>query len=142
MSQDEAINHIRNGRICGFVEVSLFTPDNQIHRFLDLPPLCAREIITRKELKGKQKLIAERRSLLKCGQTTIVSKFAVENTVIDTDLFNWYIENGIQVSRLETIIQFSENKTFKVLHLTDFVQFFFVYTFLLRNGLETLPKAG
>ena len=113
-SETEAIHFILNRKIVGFCECSLYVPEDKIADFLELPPLFVREKVERGDLKGNQKLIAENRNALNNGQTTIVSKFAADDIVINTDLLIWYIENGLKVKEIKTIIQFKENLAFSV----------------------------
>lgn len=114
MSESEAVEFIKQRKIVGFVECSLYVPDDKIEQFLEFPPLFVKEVVTVNHLKGNQKLVAQNRNSLGSGQPTIMAKFSADDIVIGTELFNWYLQAGLKLKRLSTILQFRENLAFGV----------------------------
>ena len=136
MSETEAVQFIMEGHMVGFVECDLFVPDDQISKFSILPPFCVKETVHLENLKGKQKIVAENRQSLHAGQSTVLSKMTADDIVITTDLFNWYLENGIQLKKLKKVIQFHKNLAFGVsafFCISDFS--LLIYYICFRNGL-------
>lgn len=96
------------------MECDIEVPEERLEEWLDLPPLLTRQTVKLTDLKGQQRVIAENRQAIPPhGREVVMSVFRVSQTVVSTDLLQYYLNQKLTVTNVTRVLQFSENKCFQ-----------------------------
>lgn len=113
-TEETLLKAILDGKVFGFAEVDVSTPDDVIEEYKDFlfPPLIVRKEITDEMICPfmKEKLLEQNR---KHTKETIVQCFHAENHLLMTNLIQFYHNRGLKISNLRRFVQYVPGKPFE-----------------------------
>ncbi|MCP4597141.1 hypothetical protein [Neptuniibacter sp.] len=105
VTEQRVVELIRAKKLFGFAEVDIRVPETLYDYFAEWPPLFAKQKLGAEDLDPRQKAFAEKHGLLKTPNLNLVSVMEAKKTVIHTDLLIWYLEHGLEVTRVHSLTQ-------------------------------------
>ena len=102
------------GVIFGYVQCDLAVPDELKSKFAIFPPTFKNTEVGRNDIENYMKNYAIENETLKYPQKTLISSFKLENGTVITPLFNFYMESGLQCSKIYRFVQYSPRKCFSI----------------------------
>ena len=96
----------------GYVQCDLSVPDKLKAKFSNFPPIFKNIDVTRNDIEEYMKTHAEENDLLKQPQRMLISSFKFSNGTIMTPLFNFYLDLGLQCTKIHRFVQYTAHIVF------------------------------
>ena len=106
LSRDSLLAKIKDGSLFGYVQCDLVVPD------ANFPPIFKNTEVGRDDIGDYMKNYAIENEMLKHPQGMLISSFKLENGTVITPLFNFYMELGLQCTKIYRFVQNSPRKCF------------------------------
>ena len=117
LSTDSLLAKIKDGSLFGYVQCDLVVPDELKSKFANFPPIFKNTEVGRNHIGDYMKNYAIENEMLKHPQRMLISSFKLENGTVITPLFNFYLELGLQCTKIYRFVEYSPRKCF-----SNFVQ--------------------
>ena len=112
LSTDSLLEKIRDGSLYGYIQCDLVVPDELKAKFSNFPPIFKNTDVGRNDIGEYMQNYAIENDLLKHPQRMLISSFKLENGSIITPLFNFYMELGLQCTKVYRFVQYLPRKCF------------------------------
>ena len=112
VSTDSLLAKIKDGSLFGYVQCDLIVPDELKSKFANFPPIFKNTEVGRNDIGDYMKNYAIENEMLKDPQRMLISSFKQENGTVITPLFNFYMELGLQCTKIYRFVQYSPRKCF------------------------------
>lgn len=116
-SYDGMVDDIRSGKLFGFLECDIKTPDHLKDHFAEMPPIFKNIIIdpSKRELIGDYMFqYNESRGDMKSKKSRkLISSYFGERQVIYVPLPIWYLDHGLEITKMYSFIKAKSNTPFK-----------------------------
>ena len=113
MTEADIIRHINSGDIFGALEVDLQVPQQLKDHFQEMTPIFKNTIIRKEDIgEHMQEFLTETGKTFKDTKYLIGSMFG-QKILLITPLLKWYIEHGVEVSKIYQVIEFSPARAFQ-----------------------------
>ena len=112
LSTDSLLEKIRDGSLYGYIQCDLVVPDELKAKFSNFPPIFKNTEIGSNDIGEYMKKYAIENDLLKHPQRMLISGFKQENCSIITPLFNFYMELGLQCTKVYRFVRYLPRKCF------------------------------
>ena len=107
LSTDFLLAKIKDGSLFGYVQCDLVVPDELKSKFANFPPIFKSTDVGRDDIGDYMKNYAIENEMLKHPQIMLISSFKLENGTVITPLFNFYMELGLQCTKIYRFVQYS-----------------------------------
>ena len=112
LSTDFLLEKIRDGSLYGYIQCDLVVPDELKATFPNFPPIFKNTEVGRNDIGEYMQNYAIENDLLKHPQRMLIFSFKLENGSIITHLFNFYMELGLQYTKVYRFVQNLPRKCF------------------------------
>ena len=112
LSTDSLLEKIRDGSLYGYIQCDLVVPDELKAKFSNFPPIFKNTDVGRNDIGEYMQNYAIGNDLLKHPQRMLISSFKLENGSIITPLFKFYMELGLQCTKVYRFVQYLPRKCF------------------------------
>ena len=112
LSTDSLLAKIKDGSLFGYVQCDLVVPDELKSKFANFPPIFKNTEVGRNDIGDYMKNYAIENEMLKHPQRMLISSFKLENGTVITPLFNFYLELGLQCTKIYRFVEYSPRKCF------------------------------
>ena len=103
---------IKDGSLFGYVQCDLVVPDELKSKFANFPPIFKNTEVGRNDIGDYMKNYAIENEMLKHPQRMLISSFKLEIGTVITPLFNFYLELGLQCTKIYRFVEYSPRKCF------------------------------
>ena len=104
---------IKEGSLFGYVQCDLVVSDELKSKFANFPPIFKNTEVGGNDIGDYTKNYAIENEMLKHPQRMLISSFKLENGTVITHLFNFYMDRGLQCTKIYRFVQYSPRKCFK-----------------------------
>ena len=112
LSTDSLLAKIKDGSLFSYVQCDLVVPDELKSKFANFPPIFKNTEVGRNDIGDYMENYAIENEMLKNPQRMLISSFKLENGTVKTPLFNFYLEHGLQCTKVYRFVQYSPRKNF------------------------------
>ena len=112
LSTNSLVQIIRNEKMFGYVQCDLSVPDELKAKFSNFPTIFKNIDVFRNDIGEYMKTYAEENDLLKQSQRMLISSFKLTNGTLITPLFNFYLDLGLQCTKIHRFVQYTPHKVF------------------------------
>ena len=112
LSTDSFLAKIKKGSLFGYVQCNLVVPDELKSKFANFPPIFKNTEVGRNDIGDYKKNYATENEMLKHTQRMLIYSFKLENGTVKTPLFNFYLELGLQCTKIYRFVQYTPRKCF------------------------------
>ena len=112
LSTDSLLAKINDGSLFGYVQCDLIVPDELKSKFANFPPIFKNIEVGRNDIGDYMKNYTIENDMLKPPQRMLISSFKLENETVITPLYNFYMELGLQCTKIYRFVQYSPRKCF------------------------------
>ena len=98
---------IKDGSLFGYFQCDLIVPDELRSKFANFPPIFENTEVGRDDIGDYLKNYAIENEMLKHPQRILISSFKLENGTVITALFNFYLELGLQRTKIFRFVQYT-----------------------------------
>ena len=113
LSAKSLVQNIRNELIFGYMQCDLSISDKLKAKFSNFPPIFKNIDVSRNDIGEYMKTYMEEIDLFKQPQRMLISSFKLNNGTFITPLFNFYLDLGLQCTKICRFIQYTPRKVFK-----------------------------
>ena len=110
LSTDSLLPKKKDGSLFGYVQCDLVVTDELKSKFAKFPPIFKNAEVGRNDFGDYKKNYAIENEMLKHPQRMLISSFKLENGTVITPLFNFYMELGLQCTKIYRFVQNSPRK--------------------------------
>ena len=104
------INAIRQGKLFGMVECDIMTPESLKPRLAEFPPIFKNTQINRTDIGRFMASYCEKNNVLKKPSRMLISSFYADKILLITPLLKYYLELGLNVTKIHTVIEFPDHQ--------------------------------
>ena len=111
VSDAEFISAVKTGRFKGIAKVDIKTPEAARQKYLkwNFPPLAVKRVVTKDMVYEKLRAKFEKFD----SKPQLTLGFDDENTILCSDLLKYYLENGLQITKIHYFVEYNHNKVFQ-----------------------------
>ena len=96
----------------GSVLCNLIVPNQLKSEFANFPPIFKNTVVGKNDIGDYMKKYAIENEMLKHPQRMLISSFKLENGTVITHLFNFYLELGLQCTKIYRLVQYTPKECF------------------------------
>ena len=100
------VEAVRTGKLFGFVECSISTPDHLKPKFSEFPPVFKNAQISREDVGDFMRAYCEESGALKRPSRLLISSYSAEKVVLITPLLKYYLELGLEVTDISLVVEY------------------------------------
>ena len=100
LSADSLLAKMKEESFSGYVQCDLVVPDELQSKFANFPSIFKNTEVGRNDIGDYMKNNAIENEMLKHPQRMLISSFKLENGTVITPLFNFYLELGLQCTKI------------------------------------------
>ena len=100
MSPARILSEVRNERLFGCVEVDIRVPDHLKEKFSEMCPIF-------------MKAYAKEHNIMAQPRGSLIGSMKGEKILLVTPLLKWYLEHGLEVTKVHQVIEFTPEPCFK-----------------------------
>ncbi|KAL9961203.1 hypothetical protein ACROYT_G030104 [Oculina patagonica] len=112
-SQKQILSAIRKNYLFGVVECDIHVPDHLKPKFNEMCPIFKNTEVERKDIGEYMRAFAEEHNIMPRPRKTLIGSFYGEKILLATPLLKWYLEHGLEVTRIYQVIQYTPVPCFK-----------------------------
>jgi len=110
---DQMLTMIKNEEYFGLVECTVRVPDHLKHKFSEMCPIFKNIPVSRKDLSDHMQSFASNTNHLMVPQRMLVGSLYGEKILILSKLAKWYLDHGLEITRIYQFIQFKPVACFR-----------------------------
>ena len=113
--QDEIIQNVLNDKLFGFFEVDIEVPEQKRKRFSEFCPLFVISEVPEEQIPQHMKdyQINTGRKMIK-NNKKLLGVMKTEKILIYSPLLKWYLNHGLQVTKIHRYISYTSGRPFKM----------------------------
>ena len=113
MSPERILSEVRNECLFGCVEVDIRVPDHLKEKFSEMCPIFKNTNISHDDIGDFMKAYAEERKIMALPRRSLIASMKGEKILLATPLLKWYLEHGLEVTKVHQVIEFTPRPCFK-----------------------------
>ena len=110
LTEQEILNMVRTGELFGLVKVDIFTPDHLKDRLDEFPAIFKNCEVGINDVSPLMKRYCESNKKLTKPTRLLISSHKAENMLLITPLLKYYLELGLQVTKVHYTVHFPDHK--------------------------------
>jgi G:T-mismatch repair DNA endonuclease (very short patch repair protein) len=108
------VDDIREGKFFGLVECDIEVPSELRSFYAEMPPIFKNTLVSRKDLGAYGLNLANRDNRLRQPQRMLIGSMKGTRILLFSELARWYLQNGLNITRLHTLIEYTPEQPFKL----------------------------
>ena len=113
VSAERILSEVRHERLFGCMEVDIRVPDHLKERFIEMCPIFKNTEISRADIGDFMQTYAEEHNILAQPRRSLIGSVKGEKILLATPLLKWYLEHGLEVTRVHQVVEFTPEPCFK-----------------------------
>ena len=110
---ERILSEVRHERLFGCMEVDIRVPDHLKERFIEMCPIFKNTEISRADIGDFMQTYAEGHNILAQPRRSLIGSVKGEKILLATPLLKWYLEHGLEVTRVHQVVEFTPEPCFK-----------------------------
>lgn len=104
---------IKNNDLFGVVECDIHVPDHLKPKFNEMSPIFKNMEVARDDIGKFMKAFAEEHKIMPRPRRTLIGSYYGEKILLATPLLKWYVEHGLEVTRIYPVVEYTPVPCFK-----------------------------
>ena len=113
LSFQKILKGVQSGELFGFVLADIYTPNHLKPFFNEFPPIFKNAIVGREDIGELMKGFVEENGLLKKPRRMLISSYFGEKILRTTSLAKWYLDHGLEITKIYEFIEYTPEKPFE-----------------------------
>ena len=113
LSFQKILKGVQSGELFGFVLADIYTPKHLISFFNEFPLIFKNAMVGREDIGELTKGFAEDNGLLKKPRRMLISSYFGGKILLTTLLAKWYLDHGLEITKIYKFIEYIAEKTFE-----------------------------
>ena len=112
LSFQKILEGVKNGTLYGFLLVDIHTPNHLKEKYKDFPLIIKNTCVSRDDIGDYMRNVAEEHGLLKKSKKYLISSHFGKEILINTEMTKFYLEMGLEITKIKEFIEFYPQKCF------------------------------
>ena len=112
LNQDQIIQYIQDGRLFGFVECDIEIPDKLKKYFSEITPILKNVDVCLNDVGELMQEYAKQHNIKDVPRHLLIGSYFGEKSGLSTPLLKWYLEHGLIITHIYTVIEYIPNAAF------------------------------
>ena len=112
LSFQKILEGVKNGTLYGFLLVDIHTPNHLKEKYKDFPLIIKNTCVSRDDIGDYMRNVAEEHGLLKKPKKYLISSHFGKEILINTEMAKFYLEMGLEITKIKEFIEFYPQKCF------------------------------
>ena len=113
MSPERILSEVRHERLFGCVEEDIRVPGHLKEKFSEMCPIFKNTEISRDDIGDFMKAYTEEHNIMAQPRRSLIGSMKGEKILLATPLLKWYLEHGLEVTKVHQLIEFTPEPCFK-----------------------------
>ncbi|KAK3705281.1 hypothetical protein QZH41_008170 [Actinostola sp. cb2023] len=113
MTEQEILQAIRDQQLFGVVECDIRVPEHLKPKFSEMCPIFKNVEISREDIGQYMKDFAEEYNIMPRPRRSLIGSFFAENILLATPLIKWYLDHGLEVTKIYQVVEYTPKPCFK-----------------------------
>ena len=113
MTLQTILKAIKNEKLFGCVECVIHVPEHLRAKFSEMCPVLKNTEISRDDIGEYMKAYAEENDIMSRPRRNLIGSMVGEKILLATPLLKWYLEHGLEVTRVYQVIEYTPKPCFK-----------------------------
>ena len=113
LTQDQIIQYIQDGHLFGFVECDIHTPEHLKDYFSEMTPTVKNTEVSLKDVGKHMQEYAKQHNIKDVPLCLLIGSYFGKKIGLATPLLKWYLEHGLVITRIYTVIEYVPNAALK-----------------------------
>ena len=113
MSPDYILDLVQKGELFGMLRVDIKTPDHLKEKFSEMCPIFKTVEISQDDIGPYIKQYGEEHGFMTQPRRSLISSYFGENILLITPLLQYYLQFGLEVTKIYEVVQFTSMTCFK-----------------------------
>ena len=115
MTQDQIIQYIQDGHLSGFVECDTEVPDHLKEYFSEMTPIFKNLDVCLDDVGYFMQEYAKQHNIKDVPRRLLIGSYFGKKIRLTTPLLKWYLEHGLVITRIYTVVEYIPNTAFSSL---------------------------
>lgn len=107
------LDAVLKDEIYGIFEVDLKVKDSDYEKFSEMSPIFCTVDIPHADIGEYMQDHCKKHNISESPRNLLVGGMAAEKLMVHTDLLKWYLEHGLEVTKIYQVIEFKERRCFR-----------------------------
>ena len=112
LTQDQIIQYFQDGRLFGFIECDIEVPDHLKEYFSEMTPIFKNVDVCLDDVGEVMQEYAKEHSIKDVPRRLLIGSYFGKKIGLTTPLLKWYLEHGLLITRIYTIVEYIPNAAF------------------------------
>ena len=113
LTQHQILQAIQSEQLFGVIECDIQVPDHLKDKFSEMCPIFKNVEISREDIGEYMQGFAEDHDIMARPRCSLIGSYFGEKILLATPLINWYLEHGLQVTRIYQVVEYTPKPCFK-----------------------------
>ena len=113
MTLQTILGAVKNEKLFGCVECDIHVPEHLRDKFSEMCPVFKNTEISRDDRGEYMKAYAEENDIMSRPRRSLIGSMVGEKILLATPLLKWYLEHGLEVTRVYQVIEYPPKPCFK-----------------------------
>ena len=113
MSAERILSEVRNECLFGCVQVDIHVPDHLKQKFSEMCLIFRNTDISRNDIGDFMKAYAAEHNIMAQPRRSLIGSLKGEKILLATPLLKWYLEHGLEVTKVHQVVEFTPKPCFK-----------------------------
>ena len=114
MSPERILSEVRNEHLFGCMEVDIRVPEHLKETFSEMCPIFKITEIGRDDIGEFMKVYTGEHNIMAQPRRSLIGSIKGEKVLLATPLLKWYLEHGLEVTKVHQVIKFTPEPCFKL----------------------------
>ena len=112
LNQNQIIQCIQDGRLCGFVECEIEVPDHLKDYFSEMTPIFKNTEVSLKDVCQHMQDYAKEHNIKDVPRRLLIGSYFGKKIGLSTPLLKWYLNQGLVITHIYTVVEYIPNAAF------------------------------
>jgi len=113
LTQEKIIRQVQNGKLFGMLFCKIETPEELKPKFEEFCPILKNTMVSRDDIGEHMREYAERNNVFKKPRRILIGSYFGEKILLITPLVKWYLDHGLNVTKVYEFIEYYPSKCFE-----------------------------
>lgn len=113
LTQAQILQAVLDEKLFGVVECDICVPEHLKEKFSEMTPIFKNVEISREDIGDYMRGFAEENKIMPRPRRSLIGSYFGKKVLLATPLLKWYLEHGLQVTRIYQVVEYTPSPCFK-----------------------------
>ena len=113
MTEEEILKRVQTRELFGTVECDIEVPENLKKYFSEMTPIFKNTTVRREDIGPLMENFARQNKVMSQPRRCLIGSYFGKKILLTTPLLHWYLEHGLKVTKIYSVIEWKPSKCFK-----------------------------